>query len=148
MSLTYRSSEWYITCTILVTGAYSEPRQISKIELFSRIVHLFQPLSIFAKDSNIIVCLYTVGREWGFLLWPTAKCCYYFYKIIAAQMDGKAGVLFPLRVVRLMCTRFLTVSRVCIKGSSSLKTVGETYSEVQYLSSERAVGMASARRIV
>ena len=63
-------------------------------------------------------------------------------------MDGKAGVLFPLRVVRLMCTRFLTVSRVCIKGSSSLKTGGETYSEVQYLSSERAVGMASARRIV
>ena len=112
MSLTYPSSEWYITCTILVTEAYSEPLQISKIELFSRIVHLFQPLSIFAKDSKIIVCLYRVGREWGFLLWPNAKCCYYFYKIIAAQMDGKARVLFPLRVVHLMCTRFLTECRV------------------------------------
>ena len=39
------------TCPILVTGVYSEPRQISKMELFSRIVHVFQSLTIFAKDS-------------------------------------------------------------------------------------------------
>ena len=38
-------------CPILVTGVYSEPRQISKMELFSRIVHVFQSLTIFAKDS-------------------------------------------------------------------------------------------------
>ena len=27
----------------------------------------------------------------------------FFNKIIAAQMDGKVGVPFPLRVVHLMC---------------------------------------------
>ena len=85
MPLTYPSSEWYITCTILVIGAYSEPHQISKIELFSRIVDLFQPLTILAKDSisdvrlgsvyvsALYVCLCRLGREWVFLLWPDAK---------------------------------------------------------------------------
>ena len=70
-SLTYPSSEWYITCPILVTGAYSEPRQISKMKLFSRIVHVFQPLTIFAKDfisdvrlgSEYISALYRNGGE-------------------------------------------------------------------------------------
>ena len=51
MSLTYPSSEWYITCPILFTGVNSELRQIFKMDFFSRIVHFFQPLTIFAKDS-------------------------------------------------------------------------------------------------
>ena len=46
-------------------------------------------------------------------------------------MDGEVGVLFPLRVVHLMCTRCVTVRRVCIKESSRLKTGGETYSKVK-----------------
>ena len=85
MSLTYPSSEWYITCTILVTGAYLEPHQISKIALFLRIAYLFLPLTILAKVSisnirlssvyfsALYVCLCRVGREWGFLIWPDAK---------------------------------------------------------------------------
>ena len=188
MSLAYPSNEWDITCTILITGVYSEPRQISKIELFSWIVRLFQPLTIFAKDSisdvrrgsvyvsALYVCLCRVGREWRFLIWSDAKAwgeclttkwegnyqtikLWYlspdswmsgcnvglkspmrmvlmgvvwivgrfladnffaglFFQKIAAQMDGKVGALFPLRVVCLICTRCVTVRRVCMKGSS------------------------------
>ena len=66
MSLTYPSNEWYIACPILVTGAYSEPRQISKMEFFSRIVHVFQIVTVFAKDSISDVRL---GSEYVYALY-------------------------------------------------------------------------------
>ena len=68
--------------------------------------------------------------------------------VCAVQMDWEVGVLFLLKVVHLMYTRCVTVRRVFIKENSRLKTGGETYSKVKYLSSGSAVGMASARWIV
>ena len=47
--------------------------------------------------------------------------------VCAVQMDWELGVLFLLRVVHLVCTRSVTVRRVCFKESSRLKTGGETY---------------------
>ena len=62
-------------------------------------------------------------------------------------MDGKVGVIYSLQVGHLMCTRCVSVRRVCLKGSSRLKMPGETHSKIKSLSSESAVGMASARWI-
>ena len=45
----------------------------------------------------------------------------FFYKTIAVQMYGEVGKLFPLRVVDLMCTRCVTIRRICIKESRDLK---------------------------
>ena len=70
-----------------------------------------------------------------------------FKRIIAVQMDWEVGVLFPWRVVNLMCTKCVIVRRVCIKESSRFKTGGEMYLKVKYLSSESALGMAGARFI-
>ena len=74
--------------------------------------------------------------------------CWVFYKIIADQMDGELGTLFPLRVVQVMCARCVTVRGVCFKENRRLKTGGETDSKVKHLFRESAVEMASVRRIV
>ena len=37
------------------------------------------------------------------------------------QIDWEVGVLFLLRIVHLMCTRCVTVRRVCIKKAAGLK---------------------------
>ena len=76
------------------------------------------------------------------------KVCCDEKNFCTVQMDWEVELLFLLRIVYLMCTRCVTVRRVCIKESSRLKTGGETYSKVKYLSSESAVGIASARWIV
>ena len=40
---------------IVVSEAYSEPSQTSKIELFEKVVNGFQPLTIFEKSSILDV---------------------------------------------------------------------------------------------
>ena len=74
-------------------------------------------------------------------------CAGFFYKIIAVQKDGSLGMLFSLRVAHLMCTRCVTVRRVCFKESRRLKMAGETYSKVKRLSSQSAVEITSMRQI-
>lgn len=90
-------------------------------------------------------------RECGLDSWKVC-CeefrCWFFYKIIADQMDGELGTLFPLRVVHLMCARCVTVRGVCFKENRRLKTGGEADSKVKYLLRESAVEMANARPIV
>ena len=62
-------------------------------------------------------------------------------------MDWQVGVLYYLRVVKLMCTRCVTVDRFALKKATGLQRGGETYSKIKYLSSKSVVGMASARWI-
>ena len=46
---------WEISLNLSKSGAYSEPYQTSKMELFAKIVNDFQPLTIFAKSSVVDV---------------------------------------------------------------------------------------------
>ena len=48
---------------IMITEAYSEPCQISKMELFTKVVNSFHPLTIFAKRCVLDV---RQGGEYAF----------------------------------------------------------------------------------
>ena len=70
----------------------------------------------------------------------------FFYEF-AAQIAGKAGGLFYLKVVHLMFSRNVIARRVCFERRSEPETGGETQSELNYLLSVSAVLMARTSSI-
>ena len=109
-------------------SSYQKGRQLPD----NQIVHLSTYSLVSGCNIGLESPLRMVLRKWDLNSWKV-RC------------DAKKR---QLKVVHLMCTRCVTVRRVCIKESSRLETGGETYSNVKYLSSENAVGMPSRKWIV
>ena len=105
-------------------SAYQIERQFTDVQLINR-----SPYS-WMSDGKVGVKL-LLRMVWMESIWIVGRfvegqfCCGFFYGKMVTQGDGIAGGSFSVRVVLMMCYRFITVSRTCYDKGMGLRYVGK-----------------------